>query len=145
MTTKAERAAQAAERAEYASELRNLLPEHATIYTTAEYASSRATTAHVSLHAALIREDGTPYIHRLTYAAAKAMGETLSDRNGIRYGGWGYSKEFQAVYSLSRALFPDGYTCTGPNCKSNDHFNGSPRDGVMHHNDGGYYYSQSSL
>lgn len=145
MSTKAQRAAQAAEQSEYAAELRDLLPAHATIYTTEDYASSRATTAHISLYAALTRTDGTPYIHRLTYAAAKATGNKMSNRGGIAYGGYGYSKSFQAVYGLGRALFPDGYTCTGTGCRSNDHTNGSERDGTMRHNDGGYYYVQSAL
>lgn len=145
MSTKAERAAAEQERQDYARDLREWLPPHATIYTTAEYASDRASTAHVKMFCPIIRGDGVPVIIPMTYSAAKAMGKRLTTRGGIAHGGYGNGDEFAAVYGLGRALFPNGFDCTGKNCTSDDHSNGSPRDGVMHHTNGGYYYTQSSL
>lgn len=134
------------ERAAYAEELRATLAPHQTIYTSTEQASRGSSVVHVKLYTAEHpNPEKRPYIRNITHLVAQATGSTLSDLDGIAYGGYGYSKTFQAVYSLGRALFPNGYDCTGAHCRSNDHINGEPRDGKMHHRDGGYYYVQSSL
>jgi len=49
---------------------------------------------------------------------------------------------FHLVYSLSRALYPDGFACVGDYCPSNDHSNGQPKDLRSHHRDGGYALRQ---
>lgn len=132
-------------RAEYAEELRSTLRPHQMIYTTGERTNPRSPNVHVRMFTAEQNEDKSPYIRDITLLAARATGNALSDLRGIVYGGYGYSKEFQAVYGLGRALFPKGYQCTGDGCRSNDHTNGTPRDGKTHHRDGGYYFTQSSL
>jgi hypothetical protein len=126
-----------AERDEYAAELRESLKNVSTIYTV-----DKGTPAVAQIELYMVRGNR---IVRLTYIAAKAMGDKLSKQGALAYGGWGYSKEFQAVYSLGRALYPDGYRCQGKNCHSNDHSNGKPRDGRSKHGDGGYRFLQAAL
>lgn len=140
--------AQQTEANEYADELRTLLPIGTTIYTTEEYASSRASTAHVRLYLAALDSNGKPYVRRLTFAAAIAMGGGLSSRGGIAYGGYGYGTGFQAVYGLGRALYLNGFDCTGDaSCHSNDHTNEWQRERSTdwHHTDGGYAFTQAAL
>lgn len=139
--------AQQAKYYEARGEMREDLYWVSTIYTTAEYASKNATTAHVKLY--VPRNSGYGlYIQQITFRAAEAMGDKLSDRGGIKFGGYGYNKEFMAVYNLGRSLYPDGYYCTGNgDCHSNDHTNEWQRERSTdwHHSDGGYRFMQSSL
>lgn len=142
-----------AERDEYRAELRELLTPGQTIYTSdvSTGSSSRALIRLYVVHCGKLRD--------ITPAAARAMGENITwPRNGgnggIAFGGYGYSKEFQAVYSLGSALYPEGVRCAGdlksrPRCRSNDHVNGDPRGysrakGHVHR-DGGYTYRQESI
>lgn len=66
---------------------------------------------------------------------------------GCRASGCGMDMGFALVYNLSRALFGRGFTCSGDGCGSNDHSNepGPKRDGIMHHQDGGYALHQRWL
>ena len=145
-----------AERDEHRAELRELLTPGQTIYTL-DVSTGSGSRALVRLYIAMPRGGGA--IRDITYAAARAMGENITwPRNGgnggIAFGGYGYSKEFQAVYSLGSALYPDGVRCAGdlrtkPRCRSNDHVNGDPKGysrakGHIHR-DGGYTYSQESI
>jgi hypothetical protein len=86
--------------------------------------------------------------------ASTLLGEKIDRHGGIGVGGCGMDMGFHLVYSLSRALFPDGFGCPGRKtnaagvrtiwCNSNDHSNGD-RDYTRHttrhkhwHQDGGY-------
>jgi hypothetical protein len=74
-------------------------------------------------------EDGPRY---LGWNAAKALGWSYDEkREGVRVGGCGFDAGHELVYNLSRALWPQGYGCTGGNCRSNDHSNGD-RDRTPH-------------
>lgn len=74
------------------------------------------------------------------------------DRWGVKMGGVGMDMTFYVVYCLGRALWPEGFPCTGSTgytpsgrkakhnrCRSNDHSNGDRvyRRGKIH-SDGGY-------
>lgn len=52
------------------------------------------------------------------------LGLRVHDKGGLVVGGCGMDMGFHVVSNLSRALFPDGYGCTGERCPSNDHSNG---------------------
>lgn len=60
---------------------------------------------------------------------ARATGSTYDvERGGVKMGGCGMDMTFAIVYSLGRAMFPNGHKCTGKDsgtgrCSSNDHFN----------------------
>lgn len=62
----------------------------------------------------------------VSWAVARAVGLPFDDRRGgVKVGGCGMDMGFHLVYSLSRALYPDGHTCGGKGrCHSNDHSNG---------------------
>lgn len=84
---------------------------------------------------------------------AWAIGAGFDEKRwGVRMGGAGMDMTFSVVYSLGRALWPDGFPCTGSTgytptgrktkanrCRSNDHVNGDRvyRRGKIH-SDGGY-------
>lgn len=88
---------------------------------------------------------------------AKVLGHNLSRGDqGIRIHGCGMDMCFHSVYSLSRALYPDGFGCTGKaswsdRCPSNDHSNGDrlykPHSAECEHwhSDGGYALRYSRI
>ena len=57
---------------------------------------------------------------------------------GIHVSGCGTDMVFETIYNLARTLFKDGFTCTGENCKSNDHTNGDRNRKKHRHSDPGY-------
>lgn len=118
--------------------LRRLLKGQHQITTVTEWTGS---TAYVRLFIVKNNE-----LINITHRAGEAMGSktvhAVSKPYGLKYGGWGYSKPFQAVYDLGRALYPKGYKHTTKNCHSNDHFNGVTR---AKHRDGGYKFKQVEL
>lgn len=83
-------------------------------------------------------------VRDITMLAAAVIGARLDDEGRIKMGGYGYSKGFEVVYRLGRALRPD-FRCTGTHrCPSNDHFNERrDPDGYRRgrrHSDGGYAF-----
>jgi hypothetical protein len=69
----------------------------------------------------------------VSYLVAPAVGYSFDRRHGgVRVSGCGMDAGFHLVYSLSRALYPDGHGCSGDRCPSNDHSNGD-RDYTRHH------------
>jgi hypothetical protein len=100
---------------------------------------------------------------RISWSAAKASGFTYNIKyEGVRVDGCGMDEGFNLVYSLSRALFPDGFKCTGKDCPSCDHSNdyraNPPKEGETNsawrrrmyrttrlHKDGGYALRQRWL
>ena len=87
---------------------------------------------------------------------AVLTGQRISDRWGVVVGGVGMDMGFHLVYSLGRALYPEGVPCTGSNgwtksgrpsklnaCQSNDHLNGDRTYSKSKtHSDGGYAFRQ---
>lgn len=86
----------------------------------------------------------------LSHAAAHATGRKVNNRNhdGVECGGCGMDMGFDLVYSVSRAMFPDGFDCIGDGCPSNDHSNDRGARNYSpdrHHTDGGYALKQRWL
>jgi hypothetical protein len=74
-----------------------------TVYTVLRSVSASGMTRHISLKVAQGGE-----IYDITYQAAQALGERLSDRNGyntIKVNGAGMDMGFSLVYNLSSVLF----------------------------------------
>lgn len=80
------------------------------IYTCIRRASTGVNgTAHISVHIIATSAEGRQYIRNITQAVATVCGMRLTKDDGyLTMGGWGYSKTFQVVYNLGRALWPNG-------------------------------------
>jgi hypothetical protein len=77
--------------------------DNLTIYTVLRSVSASGMTRHISLK--FVQDNN---IYDITYLAAEAMGERLSDRNGyntIKVSGTGMDMGFHLVYELSSVLF----------------------------------------
>ncbi len=140
MATKAQRAEAETERQERENELRAMIDKtDGTVYTILRHVSSSGMTRDISL---LIVVDGklVDLTWWLTTVFPKRFRRSPA-RHAIRIGGCGMDMGFALVYDMCRALWPNGYECTGDKCRSNDHSN-SPypkrKAGSMHHNDGGH-------
>lgn len=59
-------------------------------------------------------------------------------KGGLSVSGCGMDMGFSVVYELGYALFPEGFTCIGNGCPSNDHSNGDRNRKPHKHNSGGY-------
>lgn len=121
--------AQQAERAEALERLREWLKPGDTVYTILRHVSRsgmQRTIDVVHFDARGATHDGrqgTP-LH-LGYNIAQALGMSYDrQREGVKVGGCGMDMGFHLVYSLSSALFRDGFGCVGEGCPSNDHSNG---------------------
>jgi hypothetical protein len=128
------------EQIEAQKELRKILRGVSEIRTMAEWTGS---TAYVRLF--IIRNN---QILDITHKAGVAMGEktahAVNKPYGLKYGGYGYGKEFTAVYDLGRTLYPKGYKHTTKECHSNDHVNHGDGDNLFHR-DGGYKFNQRTI
>ncbi len=104
------------------STLHDILPPGTTVHTILRHVSKSGMSRDISL--VILTPDGP---RDITALAAEAMGSRLSSRvtfPAIRVGGCGMDMGFHMVYSLARALYPDGHLCTGArDCPSNDHSN----------------------
>ena len=104
------------------SKLHDLLPPGTTVHTILRHVSKSGMSRDISL--VILTPDGP---RDITALAADAMGRKLSgycDFPAIRVGGTGMDMGYHLVYSLARALYPDGHMCTGTrDCPSNDHSN----------------------
>lgn len=108
----------------------------ATVYCILRKRSASGMRRHISL---LTVRDGR--IADVSFFAARALRlKADRDSGGIVVSGCGMDMGFHLVYELGRALYPEGYGCTGEGCGSNDHSNGD-RDYTPHqHRDGGYTF-----
>lgn len=78
------------------------------------------------------------HIH-IGYSLAPITGHTYDHkREGVRCHGAGMDMGMDLAYTIGRALYPEGFTCTGNKCPSNDHSNGDRIYAAHHHADGGY-------
>ena len=137
--------AAAAERAEAITKLREWIKPGDTVYTVLDHVSSSGMSRHIRV-VLMQCEDGRITDLHPNYSVALALGYKRAKRgDGLVVGGCGMDMGFHLVYSLSRTLFPGGYTCIGDGCPSNDHSNGD-RDRTPHtHADGGYALKQRWL
>lgn len=151
--------AQKAEQQDALAKLRDWIKPGDTIYTILDHVSSSGMSRAIRVVLPQIRYaydtegvdptaiiDGKPtgvdFLHP-NWAVGTVLGLKHWKRNGqeqdaLILSGAGMDMGFHLVYSLSRALFPDGFACIGDGCPSNDHSNGD-RDYTPHqHGDGGY-------
>ncbi len=126
------------ERLEAIEKLREILKPGDTVYTILRHVSQSGMLRAIDT---AIFKDNEPW--NIGYLVAKATGSKLHPKyDGISVGGCGQDMGFHLVYSLSYALFPDGFDCIGEHCPSNDHSN---RDERHHHPSGGYALKQRWL
>lgn len=107
-----------------------------TVYTVLRHVSKSGMLRRIDCY---VFRDGRPRF--LTYHAAVVTGRPIPKwgEEGIKMGGFGMDMGFSLVYSLSCALFPDGFACIGKDgCPSNDHVNGKSYRKGKHHKEGGY-------
>lgn len=137
-----------AEITEARERLAKILAPGTKIYTTVKHVSRSGMMRVISAH--VIDEDREP--RDISRDVAIVTGSSFDrDKWGVKMGGCGMDMTFALTYSLSRAMFPNGFKCTGSNgwtpsgkrskvpaCRSNDHSNGSPLERGMSHRDGGY-------
>lgn len=86
----------------------------------------------------IMRENAPRCISR---TVSDAVGWGYGKHGGVRVSGCGMDMGFHLVYTLSRALFPQGFDCLGERCPSNDHSNARFYRGQevpTHHKEGGY-------
>ncbi len=114
-------------------ELRALLPPGSIVYTTLNHVSRSGMQRAISTYI-IIDND----IRDISHDVAEVIGNTIHNKGGIKINGCGMDMGFAIVHQLSYALYPGGFECTGPNCPSNDHFNGDRDYTPHHHNSGGY-------
>ena len=121
-----------------------------TLYTILRHVSRSGMSRRIGVVKPYIREDtGELDMLFLDYAVATLTENRLSPTGkkgeGICVDGCGMDMGFHLIYSLSYALWPDGFECIGSGCPSNDHSNGD-RDYSPHtHRDGGYALKQRWL
>lgn len=158
MATKAEKAAEQAEARETFK--RFGVKPGSTIYTILESVSRSGMSRVIRVVVPLGGGDPRPGFVHPNHATAVLTGYKLASghRDGVKVGGCGMDMGFHLVYSLSRALYPDGFGCIGDGCPSNDHSNGD-RDYTPHghrgpvddgnrshwHRNGGYALRQEWL
>jgi hypothetical protein len=131
-----------AERDEAIGKLRDWLKPGDTVYTVLRHVSRSGMQREISV--VLLTADGP--LHP-SWAVAKAIGARLNRKgpnDAIVVSGCGMDMGFHIVYNLGRALWPDGYPCSGKGCPSNDYSNGDRdyRKGHRVHQDGGYALRQ---
>ena len=146
------------EQADAIERLRGLVRPGDTIHTVLRHVSASGMSRSIDAYKMACEDDGKITKHWLSYSVAKAGIGTWDDtREAVKMGGAGMDMGFALVYNLSSALWPNGYGCTGPGCRSNDHSNGD-RDYTPHmngkastfepgyvghwHSDGGYALRQ---
>jgi hypothetical protein len=123
MSTKANNTA----RAEALQELHKILKPGDTLHTITRHVSSSGMSRAISV--VKVGRDGS--IFYLDGLVARAGIFSLHPRyDGLKLDGAGMDMGFHLVYSVSRAVFADGFKCTGhdgtkraPACPSNDHSN----------------------
>lgn len=123
------------ERQESIEVLRGILQPGDTVRTVLRHVSASGMSRRIDFYKIV---DGETRF--LTYHVARACGYKLSDKSGLTVGGCGMDMGFAVVYNLGSVLFPDGFSCIGDRCPSNDHSN---REDNAWHRDGGYALRQA--
>jgi hypothetical protein len=117
------------------AKLREWLKPGDTVWTVLRHVSRSGMQRTVSL--VVIEDDGNgngPEVRDIDGTVARALGLTFDrDRGGVKVNGAGMDMGLELVYNLGRALWPEGYGCTGERCNSNAHTNGD-RDYTPHMN-----------
>jgi hypothetical protein len=92
------------------------------VWTLVRHVSRSGMSRDISVYLASPWDDGLVNVSRLV---AEATGYSESRNTAaVRIGGAGMDMGFAVVYDLSRAVFRDGFLCSGePDCPANDHVN----------------------
>ena len=106
-------------RAEAIASLRKMLKPGDTVFTVLRSVSRSGMNRKIDLYKL---EDNEPrWLSRLV---ARACDWTFDKKkDAVSVGGCGMDMGFHLVYSLSRTLFQDAFTCIGDGCPANDHNN----------------------
>jgi hypothetical protein len=139
---------QQSERDEYIAKLRETLKPGDTLHTVLRSVSRSGMSRVIDVYHFYKDEKGEIRQEWLSYWIAKACGMSFQkDKNpeGIKIGGCGTDMGFEIVYTLGRALYPNGFECAGEKCRSNDHSNGNRNREPHAHSDGGYAFRQEWL
>ena len=122
--------------------LREILPPGATVTTVLRHVSGMGMTRWIDCYVLKDSEANC-----ITWSIARVLGRRVNTRNheGIEEHGAGMDMGFHIVHSLSYALYPNGYGCTGESCFSNDHANGDTDYTPHWHSAGGYAIRQRWL
>jgi hypothetical protein len=100
--------------------LRGYLKPGSTVYVAQRHVSRSGMERRLTLH--LIK--GNRPIDITRHVAAVTGLRYDREDHTVKVGGVGMNMHFHTIYSLSRALWPDGHKCTGDHsCRSNDHSN----------------------
>lgn len=123
------------------AEMKTYLPPGTTVYTDLKHVSRSGMLRIIKVYI------NTPEgIRDISYHVATVLNTTLEPKyGGIKRTGCGMDMGFDLIYNLSYELYPNGYTCPGKNCESNDHYNGDKNYTPHHHNSGGYALKQRWL
>lgn len=123
--------------------LLNLLKPGSDVYAIVKRVSSTGMSRRIAI---LTVKNGK--IENITGWVASLLELKWNDDGSLTVGGAGMDMGFHVVYSMSRALWPDGFECAGTGgrgdnseagrCRSNDHSNGDDDYKPHHHGDGGY-------
>ncbi len=92
-------------------QLKKLIQEGDTLYTTCEHVSRSGMTRHLTVRSFLPSDRGERQINVLNfnYLVSEALDWTLTKDRSLKVGGSGMDMGFHLVYTLSRVLFDDGY------------------------------------
>ena len=122
------------EREEAIKELREQIKTGETVYTVMRHCSRSGMYRAIDCY---IMRKNQPV--RISWTVARACGMKYDRRHeAIGVGGCGMDMGYHLVSNLSYCLFPDGFTCTGEKCPSNDHSNGDRNRKPHKHTSGGY-------
>jgi len=132
------------------AELRDFIKPGDTVFTVLTHVSSSGMSRRIKVLAQDGRANRNP-IRDISWLVADALGYKWNGEGSVVVGGCGMDMGFHVVYSLSRVLFADSFTCIGEGCRSNDHTN--DRDGSWSreknkgrkHSYGGYAITHSWL
>jgi len=94
------------------------------VYTALKHVSKSGMTRHISVY---IVENGQ--INDISWEASHILGYKRADNDGLKVGGSGMDMGFHLVYSLSRALYPDGFKLPEGKHGRNGDTSGFDRDG----------------
>ena len=117
------------ERQEARERLLEWLKPGDTVYTILRHVSQSGMSRRIGAVKPYVREDtGEVRFLHLDYNIMRVLGWPEGHNrgggpDGIRVDGCGMDMGFHLVYSLSRALWPEGFECIGSDCPANDHDN----------------------
>lgn len=154
-----------AARQEYAKEcLREMIKPGDTVYYNVNSVSSSGMSRNISFYIVAFNENenGRAYIRGIDSLMSDAIGIKEGKHGGLVFGGCGMNMGFSGVYSLGRALYPNGFGTMGEHpitkktratsakhaqalIKKGYVFRGRNGDATGWDNDGGYSLGYSSL